>query len=173
MVERDEAAENRFLPDRKPYPMSVLEGEGGLFIGEAKFFRFWPELDDIGGGHPWLDLVDGFIQNIPAVLVGVYLCLRGASHNKRAVVAGAIAVIAVQYVKIRRVTRSQCAIGVNMRMGTATFTRNGVDAFDVLRTQIVQNLAYQADTLVFTNAGSHGSVQLIISRVDHHAGCGE
>ncbi len=173
MVERDQAAENGFLPDRKPYAVTVLEREGSLFIRETELFCFWPELDDIGGGYSRLDRVDSNIQDIAAVLIGIDLRLRGASHGKRAVVAGAIAVIAVQYIEIRRVAGSQCAIGVDMWMGTATFAGNSIDAFDVLRTQVVQNLANQADALIFTYTRLQSAVQFIIGRVHHHASSGE
>src|SRR5206468_10261606 len=136
----------------------VLERESSLFIGEAKFFRFGPQLDNISGGHPRLNRVNGPIQDIPAVLVGIYLRLRGAPHYKGAIVTGAIAVIAVQDVEICRVARPQGAIGINVWMGTAPLARNSVDSFDVLRTQVVQDLADQANAFVFTYAGSQSAV---------------
>src|SRR2546427_3361228 len=44
--------------------------------------------------YPRFDSINGSIQDIPAVLIGVYLGLRSASHNKGTVVAGAVAIIA-------------------------------------------------------------------------------
>src|SRR5712691_12272432 len=173
VINRDQAAENGFLPDGKTYAVTVLEREGGLFIGEAKFFRSGPELDNVSGGHPRLDRVNGPIQDFPAILVSIYLRLRSASHYKGAIVAGAITVIAVQDVEICRVTRPQGAIGKHVWMGTATFARNSVDSFDMLRTQVIQNLADQANAFVFTYAGSQSAVQFIIGRVHHHACRGE
>src|SRR5713226_1034963 len=132
VVERYQAAENGFLPDGKPHAVTVLERKGGLFVGEAELFRFGPELNDLGGGHPRLDSVNGTVQDIPTVLIGVYLCLRGAAYNEGAVVAGAVAVITMQYIEIGWIARPQCTISIDVRMGAAAFAGNRIDAFDVL-----------------------------------------
>src|SRR5947209_6494647 len=120
--------------------MTVLERESGLFIRKAELFRFGPELDDIGSGHARFDGVDGLIQDIPAVLVGVYLRLRRAANDERAIVAGAVAHVAVQDVEVGWVTGPQGAVGIDMRMGATALAGNGIDAFDVLRTQVDSTL---------------------------------
>src|SRR5579883_467230 len=72
MIQRDEAAEDRFLPDREAHAMPILQREGGLFICEAKRFCLWPEFDDIGSSDARLDGVNGGIENLTAVFVGVH-----------------------------------------------------------------------------------------------------
>ena len=84
--------------------MAILQRESSLLIREAKLFCFGPELDDIGGGHTRFDRVNCDIEDIAAVFVGIYHCLRGAANGESAVVAGTISIVAVQDVEIGRIT---------------------------------------------------------------------
>src|SRR5215472_10271691 len=82
MVERDKAAEDRFLPDGESDAMTVLEREGRFFIREAKLFCLGPELDNVSGRYTRLDGINGYIQNVTTVFVGIYHGWRGASYGK-------------------------------------------------------------------------------------------
>src|SRR6266496_1692348 len=104
MIEGDQAAEDGFLPDGETDTVTVLEGERSFLIGEAEFFRLRPELDDLGSADTWLDRVDGLIQDVPAILVGIYLQLRGTSIDEAVLVAGGRAGRAGQYIDGHRLT---------------------------------------------------------------------
>src|ERR671914_597378 len=56
MVERDEPAEDRLLPDRKAYAVAELERERGLLVGEAELLRLRPALHELRA-HVVEDLV--------------------------------------------------------------------------------------------------------------------
>ena len=43
MVERDQPAEDRLLPDRQADAVPVLQGERGLLVGEAELLGAWPD----------------------------------------------------------------------------------------------------------------------------------
>src|SRR5207247_9678304 len=94
MIEGDQAAEDGFLPDGETDTVTVLEGERSFLIGEAEFFRLRPELDDLGSADTWLDRVDGLIQDVPAIIVGIYLRLLGTANDIGAMVDGEIVCIA-------------------------------------------------------------------------------
>src|SRR5580704_15365822 len=50
MIQRNQAADDRFFPDRQADAMSVLQSEGGFFVGESEFLRFRPQRRNFAGG---------------------------------------------------------------------------------------------------------------------------
>ena len=60
-------------------------------------------------------------------LVSIYLGLRGAANDERAVVAGLVAHKAVYDIEIGRVTGTQRAVTVEVGMGAASLAGNGVN----------------------------------------------
>src|SRR4051794_36000178 len=47
VLDRDEPAEDRLLPDRQPDAVAELEGERRLLVGEAELLGLGPDLDDL------------------------------------------------------------------------------------------------------------------------------
>ena len=41
MIEGNQAAEDRFLPDRQADAVAILQCKGGFFVGEAELFALW------------------------------------------------------------------------------------------------------------------------------------
>ena len=74
----------------------------------------------------------------------------------------------MQNVVVHRIAGAQHAVGENVRVRIAALAGNRVDRFDVLRAQVVENFADQADGFVLAHAGLHGAVQLVVGGVDHH-----
>src|ERR1041385_8318193 len=68
IIERDEAAEDRLLPDRKPDAVAVLQRESRLLVGEAELLGLGPELDDVGGRDAGLDDRDRRVHVVAAAL---------------------------------------------------------------------------------------------------------
>src|SRR5437016_1970309 len=130
MVERNQPAQDRLLPDRETDAVPVLEREGGLLVGEAEFIRFRPELDDLirrdAGPRP----VDGNVEVVATALVGIDLRGRSAPNRERPVVTGAVAVEAVDDVEVSRITGAEDAIREVVWVWAATLTGDGVDALD-------------------------------------------
>src|SRR5438105_3403996 len=67
VIQRDESAKDRLLPNREPYSMPVLQGKGSLLIGKAELWSLGPELDDIRRRYTRLDGIDGGIQDVAAL----------------------------------------------------------------------------------------------------------
>lgn len=116
MVERDEAAEDRLLPDGQADPVPVLEGEGGRLVREAELLGSRPDLDDVGGSGAGADQGDGLVHVGAAADVRVALGGRGAADGERPVVAGAVAEVAVQDVEEGGVAGADQPVAVDVRM---------------------------------------------------------
>ena len=76
----------------------------------------------------------------------------------------------MQDVKVRRIAGPQHAIGVDVGMRVAAFTRDGVHALHMLGAKVIEDLADQSHTLVLPHPRSQHPVQLLIRGIDHHAG---
>jgi len=116
MVERDEPAEDRLLPDREPDAVPVLERERGLLVGEAELLRLRERRDDVGGRDARADHRDRVVEDVAGALVRVDLVPRRRPDRERAVVARAVAVVGVEDVEVSRVARSQHAVGEHVRV---------------------------------------------------------
>src|SRR5688572_33001577 len=110
--------------------MAVLQRKGCLFVGKAEFLCPGPELDDICRGDSRLDDADRRVHVVAAALVGVDHRRGRAAYGEGSIVAGAVTIEAVQSVEEGRITGPEDAIGVDVRMGTAAFSRDRVDALD-------------------------------------------
>ena len=168
IIERNQAAEDRFLPDRQTDAVAVLQRKSGFFIGEAELLRLGPELDHVGRGDARFDDADRRVHVVAATFVGVDHRRRGAADCECSVIAGAIAIVAVQNIEERRIAGTQHAVGVDMRMRAATLAGNRIDAFDMLGAEIVQHFADHADAFVFFNARFHEAIKLVVGGIDHH-----
>src|SRR5882672_12481789 len=136
MAERNHPAENRLFPYRQAYAMAVLQSETGLFIGESKFLGFRPKLDHLRSADARFNHVNRSVKNVAAFLVGIDQGAGGAADRKGPVIAGAVAHVAVDQIKICWISRPHDAIGENVRMRIAALARYGVHTLDLLRTQI-------------------------------------
>src|SRR5436190_6217563 len=169
IVERDEPAEDRLLPDREADAVPVLERERGLLVGEAELLGAREDLDDLGGRDAGPHHRDRLIEHVAAADVGVDERPRGGADGERAVVARAVAVVGVQNVEIGGVAGAEHPVGEDVRMRAAALARDGVDALDVLRAQLEQHLAHERDGVVLAEARPQRPVELVVRRVDHGA----
>src|ERR1700758_3992488 len=71
VLERDETADYRLLPDGEADAVSVLQGEGGFFVGETEILRLGPHGRDFGSRAAGTNEFDRGIQIFAAALVGV------------------------------------------------------------------------------------------------------
>ncbi len=169
MVERDEPAEDRLLPDRQTDAVPELERERGLFVRESELLRSRPHADHLAGGGAGTDQLDRRVEVVAAALVRVDERPRRAGDRERAVVARAVAHEAVEDVEVRRVARAQRAVGVDVRVGVAALAGDRVDALDELGAHVVEDLVDEPDALVLAHPGTHRAVQLLVGGVDHRA----
>ena len=160
MVEGDEAAEDRPFPDRQADTVPVLERERGHLVFEPELLRFGPHGADVCGCCAGSHQSDRTVDQLAADLVSIPLGRRRAADLECAVVAGAVAVVAVKDVEERRVAWSDDAIAVDVWVGCTPFSRDGVDTFDVLRAEVVQDFVDKPDALVLANSRTQESVEL-------------
>ena len=109
---------------------------------------------------------DGLVHVVAAADVGVAHGRRRAADREAAVVAGPVAVVAVQDVEEGRVAGAQDAVGVDVGVGRAALPGDGVDPLDVLGAEVVEDLGDQADALVLPDPGAQEPVQLVVGGVD-------
>ena len=173
MVQRDQPREDRLLPDRQPDPVAVLQGERGLLVGEPELLGGRPHLDDVGGRGTGSHQRDGAVHVLAGPDVGVVLGRAGRPDREGAVVAGAVAVVAVQDVEERRVAGPDDPVGVDVRVRRAALARDRVDALDVLRAEVVERLGDQAHGLVLPHPGTQELVELVVGRVHHRGRLGQ
>ena len=153
-----------------PDPVTELQREGGLLVGEAELLRRRPDRCDVAGRGPGPDQVDGRVEQVATALVGVDERPRRTRDRKRAVVARAVAHVAVQDVEVRRVAGAQRAVGEHVGVGAAALAGDGVDALHELRAHLVEHLVDERDAVVLAKARAHRPVELLVGAVDHRAG---
>ncbi len=117
LVERDEPAEDRLLPDRQAYSVPELEGERSFLVRESELLGGGPQRRDVRGGRPGFDCLDGHVHVLAAALVGVRLGHGSAADGERPVIARSVTHKAMQDVEERRVTRSHDPVGEDVRVG--------------------------------------------------------
>src|ERR671914_1451497 len=149
--------------------MAVLQRKGCLFVGKAEFLCPGPELDDICRGDSRLDDADRGVHVVAAALVGVDHRRGRAAYGEGSIITGAVTIEAVQDIEKSGITGAEHAIGVNVRMGTAAFSRDRINPFDMLRAEIVKDFAYDSDAFVFLYSRLHEAIKLVVSRIHHHS----
>ena len=174
MVERDQPAEDRLLPDATGRP----RGRTAARTPPPRRGSRTPAPSATATTMsavvaPGRTRAMATVHVLAAARVGVAHRRRGAAHREAAVVAGAVAEVAVQDVEERRVAGPDDAVAVDVRVRRAALARDGVDALDVLAAEVVEHLADQADALVLPHARAQERVELVVGRVDHRAGLGE
>src|SRR4029078_3658364 len=90
----------------------------------------------------------------------------GAAHGEREVVAGAVPHVAVQDVEVGGIAGPQHPVAVDVRVGIGALAGDRIDPLDVLRAQVVQHLADEADALVLAHAGAHLAIYPLAGSVD-------
>ncbi len=174
MVERDQAARR----SASPRSTGRRRGRTGARTPPSSSAKpnSWarrPDRDDVGRRGARLHQRDRLVDVLAAAGVGVPLRDRCAPDGERAVVAGSVAVVAVQDVEERRVARAHSRSRVDVRVRGAAFAGDGVDALDVLTAEVVEDLADEAHALVLPDARAQELVELVVGGVDHRAGLGQ
>src|SRR5690348_16687107 len=100
MIKRDQTTENRLLPDRKPYAMTILQCKCCFLIWKPELLSFRPKLDDIRRCHSGFDCINGDVKNVAAALICIHHSLGGTAYREGSIVASSIPVVAVQDVEI-------------------------------------------------------------------------
>src|SRR5579872_1372086 len=91
MIEGDQAADDRLLPDRQPNTVAVLQSEAGFLVGKSEFLRLGPDRGNLRRGSTGPHQLNCRIEIFAAALVGVHHGVRSKADGETAVVAGAVA----------------------------------------------------------------------------------
>ena len=153
----------------RPSPWPNCKPKAAQLVGKAEILRFRPDRRHLVGRHARLDQRDRGVQPFAALDVRVALRRRGAADVEGAVVAGAIALVALQDVEERLIAGAEKAIGEVVRMRAAALAGDGVDRLDVVRAHFVEHLVRHRDDVVLANARLQLLPDHVIDAV-HHAG---
>src|SRR5690606_29404546 len=110
-VQRHEPADDRPLVQRDAETVAELKAEALHLAREAELLRLRPKLRDLVRADARLDRVDGRIDPLARLLVGVTLLVVRAADVDRAVVARAIAHVGLDDVEERLIARADEPIG--------------------------------------------------------------
>src|SRR5580704_19429431 len=100
MIERNQPADNRLLPNREPYTVTVLQSECRLFIRKPEFLRLWPQRRNFARSAAGTHEGNCRIQIFATAFVSVNHCVRCVTDREAAVVARAIAHIGMKNVVV-------------------------------------------------------------------------
>ena len=106
MLQRNQAADHRFLPDRQPDSMPILQPECRLFIRKSKLLRFRPHRRDLARLPPRTHQRNGGVQIIAAPLIRIHQRQRRVPDREAAVVTRPVTHIGMQDVVINRIAGS-------------------------------------------------------------------
>ena len=132
MVERDEPADDRLLPNREPDAMTVLEREGRLFVREPELLCLRPYRGDLSGRSSRSDQLDCSVEVIAAAFIGIHHGVRGITDGEAAIVAGTVAHVRLQNIVVDRVAGPEHSVRVDVRVRIAALTGNRVHRLNVL-----------------------------------------
>ena len=150
--------------------MPELQAKAGLLVGEAELLRRGPHRGDLVGGDARLDELDGIVEPLAALPVGVDLGLVGAAHAERAVVARPVAHERVDDVEEGLVARAQQPVGEHVGMRVAPVAGDGVDRLHLLRAELEQQPLGLGHDVALGDAGTQELVDALVDRVDDAGG---
>src|SRR5262245_1275805 len=153
MLERDYARDDRPLMNGAADAVSELQAKGAHFVGKAELLGLGPHTRYLVGRHARLDALDGPVEPVARLLVGVVLYRRGAADVEGAIVAGPVTHERLQDVKKGLVTGAQHAVGEIVRVRIAALARDGIDRLHVVGAVPVQKFVDLGDDIVFADAG--------------------
>src|SRR5688500_4120453 len=99
--------------------MAKVETKGSHLAFEADVLAAREGLCHLVRGHPGLEHGNSGIHPLACLSVGVDLGRRGTAHGEGTVVAGAVASVGLDNIKIRLITWPNDAIGKVVRVRTA------------------------------------------------------
>ena len=114
--------------------------EGLHLAGEADLFGLGPAGGDLVGRDARPYQRDRLVDPFARLLIGVLLRWRGAADIEGAVIAGAIAVIALDDIEESLIAGADQPVGEIMRMRVAALARDRVDRLDIVGAEIVEPL---------------------------------
>src|SRR5437879_3535361 len=103
VLQRDQAADHRLLPNRQAHSVPKLQCECPLLTRDSKLLSCRPYRGHLRGGPARPDQFDRRIQVFPAALVSIHHGMRSVSDGEAAVVTGAIAHVGMQNVVVDRI----------------------------------------------------------------------
>src|SRR4029077_20150390 len=124
LIKRNQAADHRFFPDGEANAVTELKSEARFFVGETEFLGLWPDGGHLRSGASRTNQIDGGVDVLPALLVGIDHGVRGGAYGERPVVTGAIAHVGMQDVVVNGIAWAEHAIGEDVRMRIATLAGN-------------------------------------------------
>ena len=166
MVERVDPRDHRRLVEPDTDPVTELEPEARLLVGEPELLRRRPDRGDPIRRHPGPDKRDRGIEPLAALLVGVELRVVDAADVERAVVTRPVPHERVDDVEERLVAWTQEPVGEDVRMRVAAVARDGVDRLDLLGAHLEEQLMGARHDLMLVHAGTEHPVDLLVDRVD-------
>src|SRR5215472_16564616 len=150
--------------------MPILQRKRRLFIRKTELFCLRPELDHIGGGYTRAYGVDRRVQYLTAILVSIHHRLRSTTNSKRTVIAGPVAVVTMQDIKVSRITGPKGTIAKDMGVWTAALAGDGIDTFDLFGPHIIEQLTHESNALILAHSRLHKAIKLIVGCIHHHTG---
>src|SRR5260370_39041777 len=103
MIERNQAADHRLLPNCQPDAVAILQRETSLFVRKTEFFSSRPHRSDFCSSAAGTYQFDGCIKVFSTALVGIHHCMRPETDCETSVVASAVAHVRMQDVVINRI----------------------------------------------------------------------
>src|SRR4051812_14368044 len=170
VLERVDTRDHRRLVEADAEAVAELQAEAGLLVGEAELLRRRPDARDLVGRATRAHELDGHVEPLAALLVGVQLRLRDAADVEGAVVAGAVAHEGVDDVEEGLVAGSQEAVAEDVGVGVAAVAGDGVDGFDLLGAELEQALHGHGHDLMLAHAWAEHAVDVLVDRVDDRCG---
>ncbi len=143
----------------RPTPWPYWRAKAASSSGKPNSWAVGQTLDDVGGRGTGPHQRDRPVHVLAGPLVRVVLRRARRADRERAVVAGPVAVEAVQDVEEGGVARPDEPVGVDVRMRRAPLPRDGVDALDVLGPEVVEHLGDEPDGLVLAHPGPQELVE--------------
>ena len=123
---------------------------GGLIRAQARFEHF-----------------DGVVHPLASLLIRFSLRFRGTADGEGPVVAGPVSDERMDDVEIRGVSGSNQPVREVVWMRTASFSRDGIDRFNAVRSHFVQALGRKGNDLAFLYSRLQRCGDVLVDAIDH------
>ena len=150
--------------------MAHLQRERRFFARKPELLRFGPYRGNLCGRPSRPHQLDRRVEIVAAPLVGVVHRVGRGADRETAVVARAIAHVGVEDVVVHRIAGPEHPVREHVRVRAAAFAGDGVHAFHVLRSEVVEPFGDEPDRFVLAHARLHRFVEVVVRRVDHRRG---
>jgi len=152
VIEAESSGENGSLPETKAYAVPVLEEIGFILIAITELLCCRPDFTDIGRRHSRLNGVDGRIQPLGNLLIGLNLVLVRFAADESAIVTGVVSVEGVHDVQEHHVAWLNNPVRESVAMGFASTPGDGIDALHPFGAEGVQPVIGYGHQFILSHA---------------------